>query len=683
MASHTNGPDDDFPAANWLLDRTQVAGPADATIPAPADDDPVTRPPMLPSDAFQMGPPGLKTRGPQADDSGSRDQQGGGSGSRTPQTAGTVRQQASAPSNRPPAPADDEPDPFTMETRTIGRYQIVRELGRGAMGIVYRAYDPVIGRTVALKTIKFGGAAEELECRKRLYREASAAGVLTHPNIVTVHDIIEDGDAVAVAMEFIEGETLAAVIKARAPLPPCDALALFEPICAALDYAGSRGIVHRDIKPANILVGTDGRPHIADFGIARVQNSNLTSTGVVLGSPSYMSPEQVQGQPLDRRSDLFAAATICYEMLTGQNPFRGDDIAQTMYRIVFEKPRPPHELHTGLDAALGPVMERALAKNPDERYPTGGELAAALKAALTAIVSGPADLPLRVEPLAAESLPPRAQRHATLVIGAILAVMAVAGGGVLWQRAQQGTNQAGATVSQEVTQPLPASEPVSPGRSTSRGATRPAKTDPVQKPAAGRGVERERPPAPADAPKTGATAVKADAPPAAPPAPPPTAAAPVVDVAFEGEPFTIIMTVNGKRLPSVHQNQAVTLEAGKVRIHAASDAVYYSQDWDMDLRTGDRQKLAIPGITKGSCTIEPDGEAAYNGVKIYLDDDLLDEPYPPQVAKVAAGRHKFRYEFESGPYAGRKLEQVFVLQAGRLFLIRATPESGQLVMREP
>jgi tRNA A-37 threonylcarbamoyl transferase component Bud32 len=270
----------------------------------------------------------------------------------------------------------------TGGTRTIGRYRVLEELGRGAMGVVYRGFDPVIGRKVALKTIAFGVMDEDAqEFRRRLYREASAAGALTHPNIVIIYDVIEDGPTTAVAMEFVEGRTLGSILEERAPLPLAEALQLFDEICAALDYAGAKGVIHRDIKPANILVAHDGRPKVADFGLARLLTSNMTQAGVVLGSPSYMSPEQVQGIRLDRRSDLFSATTMFYEMVARKRPFDAGSVVATMEQIVRGKPKPAHEMNPALSPAISRVFERALAKNPDERYDTGAALMVALRAA--------------------------------------------------------------------------------------------------------------------------------------------------------------------------------------------------------------------------------------------------------------------------------------------------------------
>ena len=267
--------------------------------------------------------------------------------------------------------------------RLIGRYQILAELGRGAMGVVYRGFDPVIGRPVALKTIAFdSGNADSRTLRARLYREAKAAGTLAHPNIVTIYDIVEDGDTTAVAMELVEGRPLNDALADKGTFSLDDAVRVIEQICSALDYAGSRGIIHRDIKPANILLKPDGRAKILDFGIARLSMSGIAQTSTIMGSPSYMSPEQVQGLPLDPRSDLFSAAVVFYELITGRRPFGGDDIATTMYRIVHEPPRTFEYPEPAIGARLWNVLLVALSKTPGTRYQSGGRLVAALRAAV-------------------------------------------------------------------------------------------------------------------------------------------------------------------------------------------------------------------------------------------------------------------------------------------------------------
>ena len=270
----------------------------------------------------------------------------------------------------------------TTVVRTIGRYRAFGELGRGAMGVVYRGFDPLIGRTVALKTLSIDTSDPQArEFRDRLYREAAAAGALSHPNIVTIFDIIEDAGLTAVAMEFIEGRSLAAIIAERAPLPIDLAVDILDQMCSALDYAGSQGIVHRDIKPANILLTSAGRAKVTDFGVARLALSTMTQAGTVLGSPSYMSPEQVKGLSLDGRSDLFSAAVVFFEMITRERPFAGNDIATTMYRIAHEPPTPPSQFNPAIGPEIASVLERAFAKSPADRFQTGADLVAELRSA--------------------------------------------------------------------------------------------------------------------------------------------------------------------------------------------------------------------------------------------------------------------------------------------------------------
>ena len=301
----------------------------------------------------------------------------------------------------------------TTVVRTIGRYRAFGELGRGAMGVVYRGFDPLIGRTVALKTLSIDTADPQArEFRDRLYREASAAGALSHPNIVTIFDIIEDGGVTAVAMEYIEGRSLSAIIAERAPLPIDLAVEILDQICSALDYAGGQGIVHRDVKPANILVTSAGRAKVTDFGVARLALSTMTQAGTVLGSPSYMSPEQVKGLSLDGRSDLFSAAVVFFEMITRERPFAGNDIATTMYRIAHEPPTPPTKFNPAVGTDVAEVLERAFAKSPAERFQAGADLVASLRAAaalgstrgssaaLAALATAPPPVPPIVAPIA-------------------------------------------------------------------------------------------------------------------------------------------------------------------------------------------------------------------------------------------------------------------------------------------
>jgi len=254
----------------------------------------------------------------------------------------------------------------------IGRYKIVRELGRGAMGVVYHAIDPNIGRAVAIKTIQLGGGRkpeEQDRLRERLFREARSAGMLSHPGIVTIYDVEHQGELAYIAMEFVDGPTLDHVLSEDPPIAPSKLFSVLAQTAAALDYAHQKGIVHRDIKPANIMIAADGTSKITDFGIAKITTSDqLTMTGAIVGTPHYMSPEQVQGQTVDGRSDQFSLAVIAYEALTGEKPYTGEHLTTVVYKIVTEDPAPPHRLNPSLSGPIENTLRKALAKKPDQRF---------------------------------------------------------------------------------------------------------------------------------------------------------------------------------------------------------------------------------------------------------------------------------------------------------------------------
>jgi predicted Ser/Thr protein kinase len=261
-----------------------------------------------------------------------------------------------------------------MSIQTVGRYEITGELGRGAMGVVYKALDPTIGRTVALKTMRLdvhGLDAQEMV--RRFQNEARAAGVLNHPNIVTIYDAGEQDGIFYIAMEFIEGTTLHELLAEKRVLATDEILQYTRQITRGLDYAHSNGIVHRDIKPANIMITANGTVKIMDFGIAK-SGGQVTNTGQVLGTPNYMSPEQVKGRVLDGRSDLFSMGVILYEMLTGEKPFVGQNVTTIIYKIVNENPIAPRDLDVTVHPGLSAIVVKALAKAPDDRYQTGADL---------------------------------------------------------------------------------------------------------------------------------------------------------------------------------------------------------------------------------------------------------------------------------------------------------------------
>jgi eukaryotic-like serine/threonine-protein kinase len=264
---------------------------------------------------------------------------------------------------------------------TLGRYEIVKELGRGAMGTVYLGRDPKINREVAIKTMALSQEFEpdELqEVKERFFREAETAGRLTHPNIVTIFDAGEEHDLAYIAMEFLNGTDLAPFTKKDKLLPAAAVLKITGKVAEALHYAHNQGVIHRDIKPANIMLLRNKTVKVTDFGIARITASSKTKTGVVLGTPSYMSPEQLSGKHVDGRSDLFSMGVMLYEMLTGTRPFRGDSMATLMFQIANEPHPDIREHNPDLPESLSKVVDRLLAKEPESRYDNGGEVVRAI-----------------------------------------------------------------------------------------------------------------------------------------------------------------------------------------------------------------------------------------------------------------------------------------------------------------
>jgi serine/threonine protein kinase len=269
----------------------------------------------------------------------------------------------------------------------IGRYRILDELGRGATGVVYRAQDPAINRVIAIKTIRLSDFTDEAErerLRERLFREAQSAGILSHPNIVTIYDISEENGLAYIFMEFVDGPPLEKVLNSSEPLLPEGVLSILRQIALALDYAHKKGIVHRDIKPANILIHEGTLAKITDFGVAKILSQQMTQSGVMMGTPNYMSPEQVQGHAVDGRADQFSLAVIAYEILTGEKPFVADHLPSLLYRIVREEPVPPQRLNPTLSPQVEVVLRKALSKNATERYPTAVEFVEALGEACNA-----------------------------------------------------------------------------------------------------------------------------------------------------------------------------------------------------------------------------------------------------------------------------------------------------------
>jgi ABC-type branched-subunit amino acid transport system substrate-binding protein len=275
----------------------------------------------------------------------------------------------------------------------LGIYDVQAKIGRGGMGTVYLGYDPLLDRRVAIKVLAPHLVWEE-GFVERFMREARTAARLKHPHIVTIYDVGQDGQHYYFVMEYVEGQTLSALISQYGPPPPDQVIALLRPLAAALDYAHGQGLIHRDVKPANVIVGPDGHVTLTDFGIARaVQEARLTTTGTLMGTPEYMSPEQVQGAQVDARTDQYSLAVVAYETLSGQTPFGSTTPHGVLYKQVFESPPPICRLRPGLPPGVEAVLERALAKAPDGRYATGTEFVEALSQALAGAVQATVPAP--------------------------------------------------------------------------------------------------------------------------------------------------------------------------------------------------------------------------------------------------------------------------------------------------
>jgi serine/threonine-protein kinase len=267
--------------------------------------------------------------------------------------------------------------------KKLGKYQIEGILGRGAMGEVYKAFDPAIARHVALKSIRKdlldADGAEQTVARFR--NEAMAAGRLNHPGIIAIYDYGEDGDTAFIAMEYAQGQGLREYLRARGAVKLTDIALMMAQLLDALEYAHQRGVVHRDIKPGNIIITTDGKLKVTDFGIARLDTSNLTQTGIIVGTPSYMAPEQYAGIGVDARADLFSAGVVLYEMITGMKPFSGTSEV-IAYQICHAPHAAPSEIDPALPRSLDAVIGKALAKKKEQRYASAAEFARALASAI-------------------------------------------------------------------------------------------------------------------------------------------------------------------------------------------------------------------------------------------------------------------------------------------------------------
>jgi tRNA A-37 threonylcarbamoyl transferase component Bud32 len=336
-----------------------------------------------------------------------------------------------------------------MSEQRIGKYVVIEEIGRGAMGVVYKALDPLIDRIVAVKTIRFdmySQPEQREEAQKRFLREAKSAGQLSHPHIATIYEVGEDQGQAFIAMEYIDGRSLEDWLAQKRRWGVEEAVRFIIEVAEALDSTHKKNIVHRDIKPGNILVDAEGHPHLVDFGIARIPASTLTQTTAVLGTPFYMAPEQVAARKIDHRVDIFALGAIFYEMLTLEKPFTGDNLTTVIYKIMNEEPPPLRQFSANLPEGLDPIVRKLLAKDPDARYPTCRALANDLirfaeEAGLETGRKPQAEASLtetrKIKPVAAakpaEKKPkgPASSRKPLLIVGVAMAAVVVVAGGIL------------------------------------------------------------------------------------------------------------------------------------------------------------------------------------------------------------------------------------------------------------
>jgi hypothetical protein len=467
----------------------------------------------------------------------------------------------------------------------IGRYAVLSELGRGAMGVVYQARDPQLDRLVAIKTLRpdVGLPREEdADLRRRVYLEATAAARLTHPNIVAIHDVIELDGIPYIVMEYVEGRTLADLIAAEGPLPPARAVRLVIDVCDGLDYAHGRGVIHRDIKPSNILVTAGGTAKLSDFGIARVAGSRVTRTGALLGTPAYMAPEQLRGRALDGRSDIFALGVTLYEALTGVPPFQGEDLAAVLYQVAHGTPVPLGQRNPAVPPGLEPVTTRALAKDPEARPATARAFGEALARAMCAPAGPGRTARSRGVTPGLRSRRPRAR--AALVAGGCLALAGV-GGGAVWARWAPDRPIAATRPSPPLEQPPgPATE----GPAASSAAPARPSTAEVA-PALPRPGEPGRSESPARVPARSAEARAVAPAPAAEPVPPAPSRPPV-----EGppRPVTVARPAVTERSPG---RQAVA--PGSISV-ATDPLVEVFVDGELRGRT-QGEPLLVPGVPPG------------------------------------------------------------------------------------
>ncbi|MFO1324721.1 MAG: serine/threonine-protein kinase [Burkholderiales bacterium] len=420
----------------------------------------------------------------------------------------------------------------------LGRYQILAEIARGAMGVVYKARDPLIDRVVAIKTVSLGlSDAETATFERRFFREAKSAGRLNHANVVTIHDVGKSGDVAYIAMEFLDGRSLRHILDTGVVLPPEKVADIGAQIAEGLAFAHRQGVVHRDVKPANIMVLHNGTVKITDFGIALLPTGTRTLAGNAFGSPRYTSPEQIVGRPVDGRSDIFSLGAVLYEMLTGLPPFSGGDLNSILTQVLSE-PTPAPSLHNPkLPRGFDHIVGKALAKDPADRYQDADQLAADLRnyATLESDLPAPAPLPALEHPtgempaataeaVAANDVAPAvaeagevgglaALRRKPMIVGVLAAAIALAAIVVVALRpSPQPTSPVSAAITPIAPPPTPAAESPPPAPATEARKAAPSAPSPVT-------TAKETPAATAAAPESAEPAVAAKAVPPPPPKP--------------------------------------------------------------------------------------------------------------------------------------------------------------------
>jgi len=414
-------------------------------------------------------------------------------------------------------------------SQMFGRYTVVGQLGRGAMGVVYLASDPLLNRQVAVKTVdlEVEDPQEREFLRSRLLRDARAAAVLKHPNIVGVHDVFEDGGRAYLVMEYVEGSTLSARLKAN-PLPEAaTTLKVLHQMADALDYTHSRGVIHRDIKPANVMIDAAGNAKIMDFGIARITDARTcTPTGMVMGTVEYMAPEQIRGETADGRADQFALAVVAYQMMTGSTLFGPQTMATLTYKIVNEAPPPPCSRNSALPRGVDAVLAQALAKTPSERFTNCCEFVEALARVFSGTPTAPVAGPMVAQPTQATIACPEpaqpAKRSSLALLAAVVAVLGLGGALAVWKPWDRTAGQPDrvAAVKPATAPPVPNPVPVAPrpgaaqksqarNANPARGDSTPPKATPqavaAKPPEPPEPIEEAELPPPPTAPKTGAT----------------------------------------------------------------------------------------------------------------------------------------------------------------------------------